>query len=664
MAPEQNTTNTIGPNAWLVDEMYEQYRSDPTSVNESWQDFFADYRPGGGQAVLPVPGTGGDDPLLRHRPRPRRHPRRPRPTRTMPSRPRSSSASPSAVRVARIVSNMEASLTVPTATSFREVPAKLLEVNRSVINGYLGRTGRGKISFTHLIGFAVVRAIADTTPVMNSHFEESDDGKPFVIRHEHIGLGIAVDQEKSDGSRSLLVPCIKDADTLDFRGFWTAYEDLIRKVRSNKLSPDDFAGVTVSLTNPGTIGTRQSVPRLMPGQGLIVGVGALDFPTAFQGADPVTLADLGLSKTMTISSTYDHRIIQGAESGLFLKRVHELLMGADDFYAHVFRSLGVPYEAVLWRRDVNPVDRDESMLEKQMHVNHLIAMHRQRGHLIADLDPLSAEEPEMFTELDPATYGLTIWDLDREFLTGGVGGKERLPLGEILHIMRDAYCRTIGIEYMHIQDPAEKRWVQEQVEGTAPEITPDEKRHILGRLNATEALEQFLAKKYLGQKRFGIDGAETAIPILDTLLTEAADTHMDSAVMGMAHRGRLNVLVNIVGKGYEQLFKEFEGNVDPNSTQGSGDVKYHLGQTGKFVSRLGNTIPVELAANPSHLEAVDPVVVGMARAKMDLIEPPGRLPGAADPHPRRRRVRRSGRRRRDPEPLEHPRATRSAARST
>jgi len=625
MASEQNSPNAIGPNAWLVDERYEQYLADPAAVNDSWQDFFADYRPGGGQATLPTPRT----PVAAAAAAPP-----PTPAPAKAAAPAASDAKPAKVQLgepirgagARIVSNMEASLTVPTATSFREVPAKLLEVNRSVINGYLGRTGRGKISFTHLIGFAVVRAIADTTPVMNSHFEESEDGKPHVIRHEHIGLGIAVDIEKSDGSRTLMVPCVKDADTVDFRGFWTAYEDLIRKVRSNKLSPDDFAGVTVSLTNPGTIGTRQSVPRLMPGQGLIVGVGSLAFPTAFEGADPVTLADLGLSKVITISSTYDHRIIQGAESGLFLKRVHELLMGADEFYAHVFRSLGVPYEAVLWRRDVNPVDRETSMLEKQMKVDRLIAMHRQRGHLIADLDPLSAEEPEMFTELDPATYGLTIWDLDREFLTSGVGGKDRLPLGEILHIMRDAYCRTIGIEYMHIQDPEEKRWVQEQVEGAAVEITPDEKRHILGRLNATEALEQFLAKKYLGQKRFGIDGAESAIPILDTLLADAADSRMDSAIMGMAHRGRLNVLVNIVGKGYEQMFKEFEGNVDPNSTQGSGDVKYHLGQTGKFVSRLGNTIPVELAANPSHLEAVDPVVVGMARAKMDQIEPPGDYP--------------------------------------
>ncbi len=520
---------------------------------------------------------------------------------------------------------MAASLEVPTATSFREVPAKLLEVNRSIINGYLGRTRGGKVSFTHLIGYAVVRAIAETMPAMNNSFVTGDDGKPRVVHHEHIGLGLAVDVERTAG-RTLLVPCIRDADTLDFRGFWSAYEDLIRKVRTNKLSADDFAGVTVSLTNPGTIGTLQSVPRLMPGQGTIVGVGTLGFPTEYEGADPATLATLGLSKIITISSTYDHRIIQGAESGLFLKRVHELLIGADDFYVDVFRSVGVPYEAVEWRRDVNPVDHTTAMLEKQMRVDQLVNAHRVRGHLIADLDPLAAEEPVMHPELAPETYGLTIWDLDREFLTNGIGGQDRMALGSLLHLLRDAYCRTIGIEYMHIQEPAEKAWIQRQVEGASVVIDPDEQRHILGRLNAAEALERFLATKYLGQKRFGIDGAESAIPILDAVISEAADTPLDSVVMGMAHRGRLNVLVNIVGKSYEQLFTEFEGNVDPESTQGSGDVKYHLGQTGKFVSRNGKTIEVELAANPSHLETVDPVVEGMARAKMDLIDPPGRYP--------------------------------------
>ncbi len=527
---------------------------------------------------------------------------------------------------ARVVANMEASLGVPTATSFRQVPAKLLEVNRRILNNHLGRTAGGKVSFTHIIGYAVVRAISDSVPAMGSTYTTGRDGAPRVSRHEHVGLGIAVDQARADGSRSLVVVVVRGADTFDFRGFWIAYEDLVRKVRSGALSPDDFAGATVTLTNPGTIGTMQSVPRLMSGQGTIVGVGAIGYPAEYEGADPRTLADLGVSKVITISSTYDHRIIQGAESGLFLKRVHDLLLGSHGFYDSVFASMGVPYEAVEWRRDVNPPDQDRAALHKQMSVDRLVNMHRVRGHLIADLDPLATEAPEMHPELDPASYGLTIWDLDREFLTSGVGGQETMALGDLLHVLRDAYCRTVGVEFMHIQDPAEKGWIQAHVEGAQTTLTSGEQRHILDRLNAAEALERFLSTKYVGQKRFGIEGAESAIPLLDAILTEAADLGMARAIIGMAHRGRLNILVNIVGKTYEQLFEEFEEIIDLDSVQGSGDVKYHLGQTGQFVSRSGSIIDVDLAANPSHLEAVDPVVVGMARARMDQIEPPADYP--------------------------------------
>ncbi len=613
--------SAVGPNAWLVDEMHEQYLSDPASVSESWRDFFADYRRDAAPQTAPIA-----PPAPVEAPRPVATPAvqasEATPTATAPAVVAEPEGDAIRGAAARIVQNMEASLGVPTATSFRSVPAKLLEVNRRIINGYLGRTRGGKVSFTHLIGYAVVRAIHDTAPVMNASYIEDADGKPRVVRHDHVSLGIAVDMQKSDGSRTLLVPVVRDADALDFRGFWGAYEELIHKVRSNKLSPDDFAGITVTLTNPGTIGTQQSVPRLMPGQGLIVGVGSLDYPSEWKAADPVTLADLGISKVITISSTYDHRIIQGAESGLFLKRVEELLLGTDGFYDDVFRALGVPYEAVQWRRDVNPIDREQAMLEKQMAVANLIRIHRVRGHLIADLDPLRWKEPEMPVELDPATYGLTIWDLDREFLTGGLAGRERVALGDILHVLRDAYCRTVGIEYMHIQDPVEQQWIQDQVEGVAPELDLDDQRYILERLNAAEAFEKFLATKYVGQKRFGLEGAESAIPILDAILEAAADAGLVGSVIGMPHRGRLNVLTNIVGKSYDQLFREFEGQVDPDSMQGSGDVKYHLGQVGKFVARSGKDITVELAANPSHLEAVDPVVVGMVRAKQDAINEP------------------------------------------
>jgi 2-oxoglutarate decarboxylase len=645
------TTAALGPNAWLVDEMYEQYLADPGSVSESWRDFFADYRRDADHMAPPAPGgapataragngavTAPDGPTTAAArdlaPTPAAPEAAPATKDAKAAAPATKDAKAAARATAdegeplrgvaaRIVENMEASLGVPTATSFRDIPAKLLEVNRRVVNGYLGRTRGGKVSFTHIIGYAIVRAIHETMPRMNSTFVEGADGKPRVIRHDHVGLGLAVDMEKSDGSRSLLVPVIRDADTLDFRAFWGTYEEIIRKVRSNKLTVDDFAGATITLTNPGTIGTKQSVPRLMPGQGVIVGVGAIEFPAEWRGADPAMLAELGASKVITVTSTYDHRIIQGAESGLFLKRVEELLLGADGFYDDIFASLGVPYEAIKWRRDVNPIDSEQTALEKQMAVATLIRVYRVRGHLIADLDPLRWKEARMAPELDPATYGLTIWDLDREFLTGGLGGSDKAVLSEILRVLRDAYCRTIGIEYMHIQDLEEQRWIQEHVESQSQQqLEVEDQRHILDRLNAAEAFEKFLGTKWIGQKRFGIEGGESLIPILDAILEAAADERLDGAVMGMPHRGRLNVLATIVGKNYDQVFKEFEGTLDPTAVQGSGDVKYHLGQVGKFQSRAGNSIKVELAANPSHLEAVDPVVEGMVRAQQDQINVP------------------------------------------
>jgi multifunctional 2-oxoglutarate metabolism enzyme len=517
---------------------------------------------------------------------------------------------------------MERSLTVPTATSFRNVPAKLLEVNRKVINGFRARTGQTKISFTHLIGYAVVRAISDAVPAMRNTYVEGADGKPRLVVNDHVNMGLAVDVEKA-GGRTLVVPVLRDADTLDFAGFLAAYEEIIRKVKSNKLTVDDFMGANVSLTNPGTIGTVQSVPRLMPGQAVIVGVGSIDYPAEFEGADRSNLSRIGVSKVVTVTSTYDHRIIQGAESGLFLKRVHELLLGEHDFYEDIFQSLDMPYEAVKWRPDTNPMGREDAMLAKQMAVAKLIRVYRVRGHLMADLDPLRWKEPLTPKELDPATYGLTIWDLDREFLTDGVGGVPKMRLGDLLGVLRDAYCRTIGVEYMHIQNTDEQQWIQERFEGHTVEFTKERKHRILERLNAAESFEKFLATKYVGTKRFGIEGAESAIPVLDEILSNAADSSFDAAVIGMAHRGRLNVLSNIMGKSFEAIFSEFEGHIDPSSVQGSGDVKYHLGMKGKYVSPAGADVAVELAANPSHLETVGPIVMGMVRAVQDQIDPPG-----------------------------------------
>ncbi len=627
----------FGPNAWLVDDMFEAYRNDPSSVSESWREFFADYAPTpAGSAGVPAPADGGAAVSSPVAPAAGPATSAPVPASVTPAadgvgavngagtdgareaQPVAPVATPLRGAPARIAQNMAASLSVPTATSVRTVPAKLLEVNRAILNQHLTRTSGGKVSFTHLIGFAVVRAL-EAVPALNSSFvpDVEGTGKPGVIHHDHVGLGLAVDLEKSDGTRTLLVPVIGGAEALDFRGFVIAYEEMVRKVHTGKAGPDDFAGATVTLTNPGTLGTVQSVPRLLPGQGAIIGVGALGYPAEFQAADRRSLAEIGVGPVVTLTSTYDHRIIQGAESGLFLTYVTECLTGQHGFYESVFAAMDVPYQPVRWQADVNAGDGEYRRLVKQVHVQSLINMYRVRGHLIADLDPLSAEPRPLHPELDPTTYGLTLWDLDREFVVDGLAGRQTLTLGEALDILRDAYCRTLGIEYMHIQDPEQKRWIQQHTEGLPTTLDPVEQRHILDRLNAAEAFERFLHTRYVGQKRFGLEGAESTIVLLDAVLEEGAHAGIAEAVLGMAHRGRLNVLANIVGKSYGEIFREFEGDLDPDSVQGSGDVKYHKGATGKFVARSGSELSVALASNPSHLEAVDPVVEGMVRAKQD-----------------------------------------------
>ncbi len=614
--------SALGPNMWLVDEMYRRYREDPQGVDERWREFFEDFRPRLGELESPptvdmaaevakAEAPGGPE--------------------GRPSVSDGVSPAPGAPKVAipegaerirfgaeRVVKNMEASLEVPTATSFRFVPAKLLEENRRVINRFLSAGGGGKVSFTHLIGYAVLRAL-ESVPVMKSSYLEVDD-EPYVVRRENVNLGLAVDVEKDDGSHSLLVPNIKAAGDMDFSGFWAAYEDVIRKVRTNKLSPDDFVGTTVTITNPGTIGTQLSVPRLLPGQGLIVGVGRIDYPAEWQGADPATLATLGVGKLIGVTSTYDHRVIQGAESGLFLASLEDLLTGGGGFYEDVFASLRVPYEPVRWSPDQGAIIGQagtESYVEKQSRVLRLINMYRVRGHLIANLNPLGGQKILKHEELDPQFHGLSVWDLDREVYSDDLPGAHRRTLRDILDLLRDAYCQTIGVEYRHIQEPDQKRWVQERIEGISRDLSMEDKRHILERLNAAEGFERFLHTKYVGHKRFSLEGAESVIPMLDFLLEDASESGAEQVVMGMAHRGRLNVLVNVVGKSYGRVFREFEGDIDPETVQGSGDVKYHVGATGKFTGRNGKTVTVELASNPSHLEAVDPVVEGMARATQD-----------------------------------------------
>jgi multifunctional 2-oxoglutarate metabolism enzyme len=621
--------SALGPNMWLIDEMYRRYREDPDAVDEKWREFFADFRPtlgepdsGVGAGPSEVSAEASVAPAPVATPDATTRPAAPSSVREGVSKasgaPAEKPLPQGAERIRfgaeRIVKNMEASLEVPTATSFRFVPAKLLEENRRVVNRFLTATrGGGKVSFTHLIGYAVLQAL-EAVPAMKASFT-AVDGNPYVVRHDTVNLGLAVDVEKEQGVRTLLVPNIKGASLMDFAQFWAAYEDVIRRVRQNKLTPDDFSGTTVTITNPGTIGTQLSVPRLMRGQGAIIGVGRIDYPTEYQGADPATLAQLGIGKVIGVTSTYDHRVIQGAESGLFLAKLEELFTGGDGFYEKVFAALRIPYEPVKWAADRGASD---GFMEKQAHVLRLINMYRVRGHLLANINPLGGEKVLAHPELDPDYHGLTVWDLDREFFADDLPGAPRRSLREILDLLRDTYSQTIGFEYMHIQEPDQKRWIQERVEGVARDLSHEDKRFVLERLNAAEGFERFLHTKYVGHKRFGLEGAETLIPMLDVLVEDAAGSGVEQVVMGMAHRGRLNVLVNIVGKSYGRVFRQFEGDIDPDSVQGSGDVKYHVGASGKYTTRDGETVAIDLASNPSHLEAVDPVVEGMARAWQDV----------------------------------------------
>ena len=628
----------FGPNSWLIEEMYQQYLDSPDSVSEPWRDFFADYSPdGGAQAQQQTPAPQEPKPETKKAPEqmkaeepakgavrkedPDRDKAEPKKaadeiSRTTPAP--AAGATPLRGADATLAKYMEASLAVPTATSVRTVPAKLLEINRNILNRHLARSRGAKVSFTHMIGWAVVQALK-AMPGMRVVYQVAD-GKPSAVRNEHANLGLAVDVKRPDGSRTLLVPNIKEADTMDFARFFTAYEDLIKRVGANKLTPDDFSATTVSLTNPGMIGTVQSVPRLMSGQAAIIGVGSIAYPAEYEGSDPHTLAELGVGKVVTLTSTYDHRVIQGAESGEFLRRMHDLLTGKEGFYDGIFSAMQVPYVPVRWLQDKNPAHDSVEAEAKQARVLQLINAYRVRGHLIAPLDPLQAEPPTIHSELDPATYGFTIWDLDREFVTGGLAGLQKAPLGEILAILRDAYCRTLAVEYMHIQEPEQKEWIQSRVEGSSDTFDKDEHLHILRKLNEAEAFEKFLHTKYVGHKRFSLEGSESLIPMLDAVLDAAADVGMTEVEIGMSHRGRLNVLANIIRKSYGQIFREFEGDIDPEVPQGSGDVKYHLGAEGVHTTRDGVKLPLSLASNPSHLEAVDPVVEGIVRAKQDLLD--------------------------------------------
>ncbi len=641
---QQDQSGAYGANEWLVDEMYAQYLVNPDSVDKTWWPILENYHPQTSvqapapaapvapaapaavvqEAPVEVSTATSSIPIVakttRVEPKPQPIPAQAPVTTAIVTVPETPDEDADEISVLKgmaktLAANMDSSLTIPTATSVRSIPAKLLIDNRIVINSHLTRTRGGKVSFTHLIGFAIIRAIKEF-PSQNVYYTESE-GKPAVVAPAHVNFGLAIDIPKPDGSRALLVPNIKRAQRLNFAEYLSAYEDVVKRARDNKLTAADFAGTTISLTNPGGIGTVHSVPRLTKGQGSIIGAGALEYPAEFQGMSESHLAKLGISKIITLTSTYDHRVIQGAGSGEFLKKIHELLLGARGFYDEIFADLRIPYEPVRWVSDFESDESDDR--SKSARIQELINAYRVRGHLMADVDPLEYKQ-RSHPDLDVLNHGLSLWDLDRTFKTGGFGGKPKAAFRDILKILRDSYCRTVGIEYMHIQDPEERLWLQEKIERPYAKPTHDEQLRILGKLNESEAFETFLQTKFVGQKRFSLEGGESTIAALDEILQSAANAQLKEVAIGMAHRGRLNVLTNIAGKTYGQVFREFEGNTDTNTVQGSGDVKYHLGTEGNYTSIEGNSVRVSLAANPSHLEAVNPVLEGIVRAKLDRLD--------------------------------------------
>ncbi len=618
-------------NAGFAQAMYEEFLKDPATVGPDWRRLFESgvvgERPeengAGGQAGrrtgAPADGSivttsAREDSVATTRP---------------PDRPTAgpSGATPIKGPAAKLVANMIESLTVPTATTLRVVATGALEERRRRINQGLQSGGRtGKISFTHLIAYALVQATKQH-PVMG-HTLAMQNGAPLRVTPEGISLGLAVDVQRKDGSRGLVVPVIKRADTMDFATFHAAYEGLVDKARSNRLMPDDFVGATMSLTNPGGLGTVASVPRLMAGQGSIIAVGAIGYPAEFSGVAEERLREFGISKVMTITSTYDHRIIQGAESGAFLATVDHLLQGDAGFYDLVEESLqlsAVSYQLVkstpAAKREESPGPVAPDMLYHVAAAMALVKAFRMHGHLAAHLDPLGTP-PIGDPALNPGPLGLTpdvMAAIPSKVLRIAVPGR---TLSESLPYLQATYCGTMAYEIEHISTHEERVWLREKIESGAyrQPLSAIDRLRLFRRLTEVEALEKFLHKGYLGQKRFSIEGVDLLVPMLDLTIELAAESGARDVVMGMAHRGRLNVLAHTVGRPYETIFAEFEGGRHVEAGQltpegGTGDVKYHHGAEGAYVTSKGKAITVTLCPNPSHLEFVAPVVDGRARAR-------------------------------------------------
>jgi 2-oxoglutarate dehydrogenase E1 component len=540
---------------------------------------------------------------------------------------------------AMLAKAMEESRSIPTATSFRTLAVGTLDAKRKALNGALKERGM-KVSFTHLVAWAMVQA-ATEWQVMTRTYEERE-GKPHAVQPGHVNLGIAVDVERKDGSRGLMVPCIKEAETLDFSGFHRDYEDLITKTRENKLTADDFQGTNITLTNPGGLGTVASVPRLTTG-GTIIATGSIAYPIEWRHAPADKVKALGVSKVMTMTSTYDHRVIQGAESGSYLRRVDELLQGEDGFYESVAESLEVPINLVTSAHpasasapplaptapppaEIRVTEEAPSveLLQAVQAATSLLKAYRTHGHLAARLDPLGAE-PKSDPALQPENLNLTpelMAQVPASILRVECPGETLL---DILPRMREDYCGTIAYQIEHLSSHQQRVWLRERIETNwhRKPLSDDEKRTLLDRLLDVFQFERFVQKAYLGQKTFSIEGLDAVVPMIDEVATLAERNGAKEVVLGMAHRGRLSVLAHNLGRSVESLFAEFEGAkaieavkaVAAIPHRGTGDVKYHHGAEGLFSTGDGEEIKMRLYPNPSHLEFVDPVVTGAARAE-------------------------------------------------
>lgn len=614
----------INPNSAYENELYFKYLKDPNSVSPEWRKYFQDFIPeknfGLGSADLgsesntqnPIPKIQETSEVLDDI--------------KLSEGEALELLSPISTKISV---NMEESLEIPTATSTRTMPVKALDENRRIINKHLSNLNKPKVSFTHILSWAIIRAIVKY-PKMNDSFIKSN-GKAFRLKKKTINFGLAVDIVRKDGSRLLLVPNVKEVQNMTFVQFIEAFDKVIEKARTGKYELSDLERTTITLTNPGMIGTTMSAPRLMKGQGLIIACGSIDYPTEFQAVRPEVLTDIAISKVVTLTNTYDHRIIQGAESAEFLSYINKLLLGEERFYDHIFASLAIPFEPIRWQSDVVhsrfKAHPEDEIIEKAAHVMMMINAYRVRGHLLASTNPLG-HISYYYPELDPSYYNFNIWDLERIFHADDSWKNNNLPLREIIELLRDTYCGSTGYEFMHIQDTQKKEWVKSYLENKQNlnntlkgvlDLSGDDKIQILKKLYQAQEFENFLHTKFIGHKRFSLEGSESLIVLMEKLFELAADTKLNTIVLGMAHRGRLNVLVNLMGKSPDKIFNEFDGEIDPVSYLGSGDVKYHLGDKSTYISKNKNNIEVILSPNPSHLELVNPVVEGMARALDDKI---------------------------------------------